>query len=232
MEEIPGDEAYPAYLDSAIRAVYERAGVVQGGPERTGSLTMIGTVSPAGGNFDEPVTQSTLNAVRVFLALSAERAYRRAFPAIEPLQSWSRYPAALAGWFAAQCGTDWASLVQGAQRLLREGDAIAQMIEVAGEEGVSLEEYRTWHAARLIDEVFLQQDTTDKVDAHVPLQRMAALLRLVMGLVERPGVAADRAGVRETFTRWAATLRQLNYSEFESDDYRRYAAELGAPSTG
>jgi V/A-type H+-transporting ATPase subunit A len=233
MEEIPGDEAYPAYLDSAIRAVYERAGVIQSGPDRVGSLTMVGTVSPAGGNFDEPVTQSTLAAVRVFLALSAERAYRRAFPAIEPLQSWSRYAAPLATWFAVSSGGDWMSMVRRVQELLREGDSIQQMIEVAGEEGVSLEEYRIWQAARLLDEVVLQQDTSDRVDVHVPLQRMAVLLRLVLALLSRADDAQDRTGVREQHARWTATLRQLNYSEFESADYRRFIEDLqSAPTSG
>jgi V/A-type H+-transporting ATPase subunit A len=194
---------------------------------------MVGTVSPAGGNFDEPVTQSTLAAVRVFLALSAERAYRRAFPAIEPLQSWSRYAAPLATWFAVSSGGDWMSMVRRVQELLREGDSIQQMIEVAGEEGVSLEEYRIWQAARLLDEVVLQQDTSDRVDVHVPLQRMAVLLRLVLALLSRADDAQDRTGVREQHARWTATLRQLNYSEFESADYRRFIEDLqSAPTPG
>src|SRR5512139_2256585 len=91
MEEIPGEEAFPAYLDSAIKNIYERAGVIRTTDSSIGSLTMIGTVSPAGGNFEEPVTQSTLGTVKVFLGLSADRAYKRFYPAVDPLISWSRY---------------------------------------------------------------------------------------------------------------------------------------------
>jgi V/A-type H+-transporting ATPase subunit A len=118
--------------------------------------------------------------------------------------------------------------------ILREGDAIQQMIEVAGEEGVSLEEYRTWRSARLIDEAFLQQDTSDRVDAHVSLQRMAALLRLLLGLFTGAEALGDRVAVREHYAGWISTLRQLNYSEFGSADYCRYIAELtaGASRTG
>ena len=100
MEEIPGEEAFPAYLDSSIKNIYERAGMLRCPDGSIGSLTMIGTVSPAGGNFDEPVTQATLGTVKTFLGLSSDRAYRRYYPAIDPLLSWSRYLEQLADWFA------------------------------------------------------------------------------------------------------------------------------------
>merc|ERR1712000_595419 len=113
LEEIPGEEAFPAYLDSSIKNVYERAGVIQrqDGSGKTGTLTMIGTVSPAGGNFEEPVTQSTLSTVKTFLGLSSERAYKRFYPAVDPLISWSRYFPQLADWFSKNLDSNWVNRV-------------------------------------------------------------------------------------------------------------------------
>ena len=112
MEEIPGEEAFPAYLDSSIKNVYERAGVIRCADGSQGSLTMIGTVSPAGGNFEEPVTQSTLGTVKTFLGLSYDRAYKRYYPAIDPLISWSRYLDQLAPWFTKNLEPNWTTDVK------------------------------------------------------------------------------------------------------------------------
>ncbi|MDZ7809074.1 MAG: hypothetical protein U5L11_01665 [Arhodomonas sp.] len=139
MEEIPGEEAYPAYLDSAIRSVYERAGVIRNNAGDDGSLTMIGTVSPAGGNFEEPVTQATLNTVKAFLGLSADRAYKRFYPAVDPLQSWSRYRAELADHIAEHLGQGWPARIEELLQLLHDGDDVAQMMQVTGEEGITIE---------------------------------------------------------------------------------------------
>src|SRR5690606_17309624 len=127
----------PAYLDSTIKAVYERAGLLRGPDGETGSLTMIGTVSPAGGNFEEPVTQATLATVKCFLGLSADRAYRRFYPAIDPLLSWSRYREQLSPWFDEQLGARWVERVAKLDALLRQGETIYQMMQVVGEEGVT-----------------------------------------------------------------------------------------------
>lgn len=137
LEEIPGEEAFPAYLDSAIKSIYERAGVILTSDGSEGSLTMIGTVSPAGGNFEEPVTQSTLGTVKTFLGLSAERAYKRFYPAVDPLLSWSRYSEQLASWFDSNLDTGWTDNVKAMLELLNQGEKIYQMIQVAGEEGAA-----------------------------------------------------------------------------------------------
>jgi V/A-type H+-transporting ATPase subunit A len=228
MEEIPGDEAFPAYLDSGIRSVYERAGVVRARSGRTGSMTLVGTVSPAGGNFDEPVTQSTLAVAKVFLALSSERAYRRAFPAIDPIQSWSRYVDALAPWYASRCGPEWNAGVARIRRLLRRGDEIQQMLEVAGEDGIGVDDYVTWHEARLIDEVLLQQDANDRVDVYAPLERQQSLLRLLIALLDAPRRYAERSAVRDAFAALAAQFRELNYSEPGSAEQARLTAGIEA----
>ena len=161
MEEIPGEEAFPAYLDSSIRNVYERAGVLKCPDQSVGSLTMIGTVSPAGGNFEEPVTQATLSTVKTFLGLSYDRAYKRYYPAIDPLISWSRYLEQLQQWFNTNLSDTWTSDVKEMQELLVQGDSIYQMMQVTGEEGISIEDYVVWQKATLIDMVFLQQDAFD-----------------------------------------------------------------------
>ncbi|HZD04094.1 MAG TPA: V-type ATP synthase subunit A, partial [Longimicrobiales bacterium] len=144
MEEIPGEEAFPAYLDSSIKSLYERAGVIRGPDERVGSLTLIGTVSPAGGNFEEPVTQATLATVKTFLGLSADRAYRRYYPAIDPLISWSRYLDQMGEWYAKNLSPTWVDDIKAAHELLHRGDAIYQMIQVTGEEGITMEDFLTW----------------------------------------------------------------------------------------
>jgi V/A-type H+-transporting ATPase subunit A len=126
LEEIPGEEAFPAYLDSAIKAIYERAGLIEAADGTQGSLTMIGTVSPAGGNFEEPVTQSTLNTVKCFLGLSSDRAYQRAYPAVDPLISWSRYRDQLSPWFEREMGAGWTAKVEDGAALLKAGDRIGK----------------------------------------------------------------------------------------------------------
>ena len=157
MEEIPGEEAFPAYLDSSIRNVYERAGLLRTPDGEEGSVTLIGTVSPAGGNFEEPVTQATLSTVKTFLGLSSERAYRRFYPAIDPLISWSRYLDQLQGWFGENLGPDWVDNVKDLQQLLVDGDGIYRMMQVTGEEGLALDDYNKWQKSVLLDMVYLQQ---------------------------------------------------------------------------
>lgn len=226
LEEIPGEEAYPAYLDSTIKGLYERAGVLKTSDGSLGSLTMIGTVSPAGGNFEEPVTQSTLGTVKTFLGLSAERAYRRAYPAIDPLLSWSRYHEQLRAWCADELGADWTDRVERLLALLQRGDDVHQMMQVTGEEGISLADYVTLQKATLVDLVYLQQDAFDPVDVSTPLARQRESLELLCSLVEADPPLRSREAVREHYTHLAATYRNLNYAARGSSDYSRLLGEL------
>jgi V/A-type H+-transporting ATPase subunit A len=226
MEEIPGEEAFPAYLDSAIRSIYERAGVIRRRDGAVGSLTLIGTVSPAGGNFEEPVTQSTLGAAKVVLGLSSDRAYRRAYPAIDPLQSWTRYRDQLGPWFDARFGTAWNVRILALQDLLRRGDAVAQMMEVAGEEGIGLDDYVLMQQALLVDRVFLQQDAYDPVDVTTPVERQHALLELLWAACQRPLDFTEREQAREFFTRLGVSFRALNSSVWDSPDYRHHREQV------
>jgi V/A-type H+-transporting ATPase subunit A len=228
LEEIPGEEAFPAYLDSAIRSVYERAGVIRAADGAAGSLTMIGSVSPAGGNFEEPVTQSTLGTVKCFLGLSYDRAYKRFYPAIDPLISWSRYLEQLTAWYAEHIEPLWVGQVTAMQELLVQGDAVQQMMQVTGEEGVTTEDYVTYQKALFLDMVYLQQDAYDKVDASVSLDRQRLAFTRVHALVSRDYAFADKAAVRDYFTRLTGLFKNFNYAAADSPEYQRLLQDIDA----
>ena len=226
LEEIPGEEGFPAYLDSSIKGVYERAGVIQANDGSVGALTMIGTVSPAGGNFEEPVTQSTLSAVKCFLGLSADRAYKRFYPAVDPLMSWSRYREQLAPWYREKLGTDWVSRVDDLIGLLNRGDEIAKMIQVTGEDGVSLEDFVTSQAALFLDMVYLQQDAFDDVDASVSLEHQKAQFDMAYNAVTRSYAFADKAEARTYFTNLIGLYKNLNYAAENSPEHERLMDQI------
>jgi V/A-type H+-transporting ATPase subunit A len=226
LEEIPGEEAYPAYLDSAIKEVYERAGVLQTAAGEKGSLTMIGTVSPAGGNFEEPVTQSTLSTVKTFLGLSYDRAYKRLYPAIDPLISWSRYMEQLRSYFTENVSTDWLDVVYELKDLLRQGQEIQQMMEVTGEEGISLEDFVIYQKSKIVDIVYLQQDAFDDVDVSTPIKRQKESIMRLKQLIENDYNFESKEEVRDFFTRLTDLLKNLNYSVADSHGYSRYLGTI------
>jgi V/A-type H+-transporting ATPase subunit A len=223
MEEIPGEEAFPAYLDSSIRNVYERAGLMRTPNAEEGSVTLIGTVSPAGGNFEEPVTQATLSTVKTFLGLSSERAF---YPAIDPLISWSRYLDQLQDWFAANLGEDWVDSVKALQDLLVEGDGIYRMMQVTGEEGISLDDYIRWQKSVLLDMVYLQQDAFDEVDASMSRERQSESFRFLKQLIDNNYDFAERDTARDFFTELTSLYKNWNYSPYNSPEYARYKDEV------
>jgi V/A-type H+-transporting ATPase subunit A len=228
LEEIPGEEAFPAYLDSSIKNVYERAGVIRAPDGSVGSVTLIGTVSPAGGNFEEPVTQATLATVKTFLGLSAARAYKRFYPAIDPLISWSRYLEQLEEWFAKNLRPDWVESVQAVTDLLRRGAAVEQMMQVTGEEGITVEDFVILQKSVMVDMVFLQQDAFDKIDASMPQDRQIESFLMLKDLVERSYDFDTTEKAREFFTRLTGLYKNLNYSEHNSPGYKRYLSEIEA----
>jgi V/A-type H+-transporting ATPase subunit A len=228
LEEIPGEEGFPAYLESSIKGVYERAGVIRTNDGDVGSLTMIGTVSPAGGNFDEPVTQSTLSTVKCFLGLSAERAYRRYYPAVDPLLSWSRYRDQLSGWFDEHVEVGWTDRVREMQELLTRGESVLQMMQVTGEEGVTLEDFVTHQKALLVDMVFLQQDAFDQVDASAPLERQRLVFSIVYRVVTRSYRFPDQAAARDFFTRMTGAMKNFNYAAEDSPAYEELLSQIEA----
>lgn len=226
MEEIPGEEAFPAYLDSSIRGLYERAGVIQ--THDSGSLTMIGTVSPAGGNFEEPVTQSTLGTVKTFLGLSADRAYKRFYPSVDPLISWSRYLVQLEPWFNQEIDPEWTKKVREMLDLLHKGDAVLQMMQVTGEEGVTLEDFVTYHKSLFLDMVYLQQDAFDEVDVSAPLERQKLTFSKVYDLVGLEYAFQDKEQVHDYFTRLTGLFKNFNYAAKDAPEYDDLLAQLDA----
>lgn len=226
LEEIPGEEAFPAYLDSGIKSVYERAGVLQMPDGSTGSLTLIGSVSPAGGNFEEPVTQSTLATVKCFLGLSYDRAYKRFYPAIDPLISWSRYREQLQSYFDQNMDPHWTKSVSQMHDLLRTGNDILQMMQVTGEEGITTEDFVIYQKALFLDMVYLQQDAFDKVDVTVPIARQKEMFLLCKRLIDRHYLFRDKEQVRDFFTKITGLFKNMNYSASGSVEYRRYHQQI------
>ncbi len=228
LEEIPGEEAFPAYLDSAIKSIYERAGIIKIADDVEGSLTMIGTVSPAGGNFEEPVTQSTLSTVKTFLGLSADRAYKRFYPAVDPLLSWSRYNEQLSAWFEKELSQGWSEDVEAMLDLLKRGEDIYQMIQVAGEEGISLADYITYQQALFLDMVYLQQDAFDEVDVAVSINRQKENFKRIIELVSYDYNFTDLEQVRQFFIQLTGLFKNLNYSPYESIEYIELSSKIDA----
>ncbi len=222
LEEIPGEEAFPAYLDSAIKELYERAGVLRFSDGSTGSLTLVGSVSPAGGNFEEPVTQSTLGTVKCFLGLSYDRAYKRFYPAIDPLISWSRYREQLESFFQSEIDPHWTTSVSAMHQLLRDGESIDQMMQVTGEEGISIEDYVTYQKALFLDMVYLQQDAYDPVDVSVPMQRQKESFLLCQKLIKADYKFDDKDQARAFFTKLTGLFKNLNASPSASEDFMRF----------
>ncbi|MCG8361352.1 MAG: V-type ATP synthase subunit A [Kiloniellales bacterium] len=228
LEEIPGEEAFPAYLDSAIKSVYERAGLIRSADGAVGSLTMIGTVSPAGGNFEEPVTQSTLATVKTFLGLSAERAYKRFYPSVDPLLSWSRYATQLGAWYEEKMEPGWTRRVGEMQALLEKGEAVLQMMQVTGEEGVTLEDFVTHQKALFVDMVYLQQDAFDEVDVSASLERQTLSFAKIYSLVTHDYAFADKEDARDYFTRLTGLYKNFNYTREDSPDFQALLKQIDA----
>ncbi|MEO1681148.1 MAG: V-type ATP synthase subunit A [Pseudomonadota bacterium] len=222
LEEIPGEEGFPAYLQSSIKGLYERAGVIRTNDGSTGSLTMIGTVSPAGGNFDEPVTQATLSTVKCFLGLSADRAYKRFYPAVDPLMSWSRYLDQLRPWFDDNVAAGWTGRVKALQALLERGEEISQMMQVTGEDSVSIEDFVIQQKALMVDMVYLQQDAFDPVDAAVPLGRQKTVFDIVQQVADAKLDFPDKAAARAFFTRLTSDFKNFHYAADGTPDYETY----------
>lgn len=193
LEEIPGEEAFPAYLESLIAGFYERAGLVRLNDGRTGSITIGGAVSPAGGNFEEPVTQATLKVVGAFLGLSRERSDARRFPAINPLESWSKYRSVVDP-----------VMLDRARKLLRRGNEVNQMMKVIGEEGTDIADYTIYLKSEFLDYVYLQQNTFDKVDGATGAERQRYMFAKVMTVLDGRFEFDDKESAR----RWFQELRQ------------------------
>ncbi len=231
LEEIPGEEGFPAYMDSAIKGVYERCGVIDNESGDQGSLTLIGSVSPAGGNFEEPVTQATLNTVKTFLGLSYDRAYKRFYPAIDPLISWSRYLDQLSDWYGSNLTEGWVDRVKSMQALLVQGDSISQMMQVTGEEGITLDDYILWQKSLFLDMAYLQQDAFDDVDCSCSINRQQSQFNLINEVILESYNFSNKDDVRRYFVKMTGLFKNLNYSHEGSPEYLGYIQKINEQMT-
>ncbi len=215
LEEIPGEEAFPAYLESRIAAFYERAGALELRDGRVGSLTIGGTVSPAGGNFEEPVTQATLKVVGAFHGLSTARAHARRYPAIDPLDSWSRYPGII----------DPAKVAK-VRRILRRGNEIRQMLMVVGEEGISVRDYTTMLKSEFVDAAYLQQNAYDEVDGATTAERQRYVFDHLVAVLEMEVAVESKEEARAVMVKLTDLFRNWNYVAFGTPEFEATAGEL------
>ena len=208
LEEIPGEEAFPAYLESRIAAFYERAGRVKLKDGSVGSVTIGGTVSPAGGNFDEPVTQATLKVVGGFHGLSRARSDARRYPAIDPLDSWSHYNSVIEQ-----------TRVERARDILRKGNEVGQMMKVVGEEGTSLADFTTYLKAEFLDAVYLQQNAFSESDATTPVERQRVMFDVVEKVLLSSYSFAEKDATRAFFMDLQQTFIDWNDKAFDSPEF-------------
>jgi len=208
LEEIPGEEAFPAYLETVIANFYERAGLVRLRDGSIGSVTIGGTVSPAGGNFEEPVTQSTLKVVGAFHGLSRERSDQRRYPSIDPLDSWSKYPSLV----------DDKKLDE-TRRGLRAGRDVEQMMKVVGEEGTAMEDFIQYLKAEFLDEVYLQQDAFHDVDGASSAERQVHVFDIIHRILTTPLTFSSRDEARHEFLRWQQLAKDWNRIPMESEEF-------------
>ena len=215
LEEIPGEEAFPAYLESVIASFYERGGVVRLKDGSTGSVTIGGSVSPAGGNFEEPVTQATLKVVGAFLGLSRERSDQRRFPAIHPLESWSKYE-----------GVIDSKKVAEARKVLADGNDVNQMMKVVGEEGTSIDDFVVYLKSEYLDSVYLQQDAYNDIDAACSADRQKYVFECVYKILETPMSFTDKDSARAFFLKLTQTTKDWNRVAFDSEEFKNLEKQI------
>ena len=217
LEEIPGEEAFPAYLESRIASFYERAGAIELADGRIGSVTIGGTVSPAGGNFEEPVTQGTLKVVGAFHGLSRARSDARRYPAIDPLDSWSKYVGIVDPAKVTRMG-----------RILRQGNDVKQMMAVVGEEGTSIEDFTVMLKAEFFDNVYLQQNAFDAVDAATSAERQQFVFDKILEVVELDFGFTDKDVARQTLVTAQDLFRNWNYAAWQAGEFKKILGQIEA----
>ncbi len=215
LEEIPGEEAFPAYLESNIAAFYERAGIVRLKDGKTGSVTIGGTVSPAGGNFEEPVTQATLKVVGAFHGLSRERSDARKYPAIHPTDSWSKYAGIIPG-----------HQVKYAHSILASSGEIEAMMKVVGEEGTGIRDYIVYQKGEFLDSVYFQQNSFDPVDAAVTPERQIYVFALILEILSSELALDNKEEARQWFYHLRQKFLDYNGSEFRGEEFNSLEKEI------
>lgn len=228
LEELPGADAFPVDLSAIISNFYARAGMVVLNNGQTGSVTFIGTVSPAGGNLKEPVTESTKKAARCFYALEQKRADQKRYPAVNPIDSYSKYLEypEIQEYLEKTIAPGWTEKVNGLKNLIRKGREAQEQINILGDDGVPMNYHELFWKSELIDFVVLQQDAFDAIDALCPLDRQKYMVELVLGICERHFEFEDFEKCRDFFKEIINILRQMNYSEFHSEQFKEFENKL------
>ena len=228
MEELPGQDAFPMDLSAIIATFYSRAGYVYLKNGQTGSITFIGTVSPAGGNLKEPVTEGTKKAARCFFALEQARADRKRYPAVNPIDSYSKYIEypEFEEYISKRISPNWTSMVNDMKTILQRGKEVQEQINILGDDGVPVDYHVTFWKSEVIDFVILQQDAFDKIDAVTPLERQEFMLNLVMDICHADFDFNGFVDVMDYFKRIINVCKQMNYSKFHSEDFEKFVNEL------
>jgi V/A-type H+-transporting ATPase subunit A len=228
MEELPGPDAFPMDLPAIISNFYSRAGYVVLNNGKAGSITFIGTVSPAGGNLKEPVTESTKKAARCFYALSQQRADSKRYPAVDPIDSYSKYLeyAEVIEHLNTHISPTWVDDVTYTKDVLLRGREAYEQINILGDDGVPLAYHDKFWKSELIDRIILQQDGFDKVDQSTPVERQKYMLELILGICKTEFEFETFEEVMPYFIKMVNLCKQMNYSEFKSPEFHKFEEEL------
>lgn len=228
MEELPGADAFPVDLSAIISNFYARAGMVVLNNGQTGAVTFIGTVSPAGGNLKEPVTESTKKAARCFYALEQNRADQKRYPAVNPIDSYSKYLEypEIKEFLDESVEKGWTEKVAKAKNLVRRGREAYEQINILGDDGVPMGYHETFWKSELIDFVILQQDAFDAIDCNTPIERQMYMLNLVLDICDHRFSFDDYEECRTFFKNLINMLKQMNYTEFKSEKFNTYLSEI------
>ena len=228
MEELPGPDAFPMDLSAIISNFYGRAGFVHLNNGQTGSITFIGTVSPAGGNLKEPVTENTKKVARCFYALEQERADRKRYPAVNPIDSYSKYLEypEFESYITEHINGEWIGKVTELKTRLLRGKEIAEQINILGDDGVPVEYHVIFWKSELIDFVILQQDAFDEVDAVTPMERQEEIVNMVIDICHTDFSFDNFVEVMDYFKKMINICKQMNYSPFRSPQYTEFRKQL------
>ena len=228
LEELPGQDAFPMDLSSIISSFYARAGLVHLRGGATGSVTFLGTVSPAGGNLKEPVTESTKKAARCFYALSQQRADSKRYPAIDPLDSYSKYLEypEIVEYLDGHIENGWVKNVMEGKTLVRRGKEAAEQINILGDDGVPVEYHEMFWKSELVDFVILQQDAFDDIDANCPIERQKFMFDFVMEVCRKQYGFVEFEECSAFFKNLINLFKQLNYTVWQSEEFAKYESEI------
>ncbi len=228
LEELPGPDAFPMDLPAIISSFYARAGYVYLNNDETGSITFIGTVSPAGGNLKEPVTESTKKAARCFYALAQGRADSKRYPAVDPIDSYSKYLEypEFEEYINGVISDKWIGLVNETKTILQRGKETYEQINILGDDGVPIDYHVTFWKSELIDFVILQQDAFDKIDQVTPIERQEYMLHKILDICHSDFNFDSFNDVNTYFKKMINLFKQMNYSEFKSEKFNRFEKEM------